>query len=411
MAAGSARGVSGWGRVPQAPLDPILGMSQRYQQDTDPRKVNVSVGAYRTDEGKPLVLNSVKKAEKLLLEDATLNKEYLAQRGDVEYAKLCQKLIFGSDSKLLKEGRVATVQTLSGTGALRLGAEFVKRYAPGAAIYVSSPTWGTHNSIMSHAEVPCKPYRYWDANTKGLDIDGMLADLEGAPDGSIIMLHAAAHNPTGVDPTKEQWDKIREVCTKKMHLCWFDSAYQGYASGDLDKDAYATRSFAEADLPLFVSQSFAKNFGLYGERAGTLSMTCCSSEAVTNVLSQLDIIIRNIYSNPPKHGAYIVKTILSNPELEKEWRQELLDMSLRIQDMRKQLFDELTRLGTPGSWNHITDQIGMFSFTGLSEAQSTAMVDKHHVYMLKNGRISMAGVTSNNVKYMAQAIDDVVRNC
>merc|ERR1719456_705771 len=227
----SARCMSAWASVPQAPLDPILGMSQRYAKDPDPRKVNVSIGAYRTDEGKPLVLNCVKKAEKLMLEDSSLNKEYLPQRGDAVYSALCQKMIFGADSGLVKDGLVATVQTLSGTGALRLGAEFVKRYAPGVAIYVSSPTWGTHTSIMQHAEVPCKNYRYWDAENRNLNLAGMLEDLENAPDGSIMMLHAAAHNPTGVDPTQEQWDQIMAVCQKKKHICWFDNAYQGYATG------------------------------------------------------------------------------------------------------------------------------------------------------------------------------------
>merc|ERR1719502_2366892 len=405
-----ARCMSAWSSVPQAPLDPILGMSQRHAADTDPRKVNVSIGAYRTDEGKPLVLSCVKKAEKMMLEDSSLNKEYLPQRGDVEYAKLCQKMIFGKDSQLIKDGTVATVQTLSGTGALRLGAEFVKRYAPGVAIYVSSPTWGTHTSIMDHANLPCKTYRYWDAENRNLNLAGMLEDIENAPDGSIIMLHAAAHNPTGVDPTKEQWDQIKAVCQKKSHLCWFDNAYQGYATGCLDKDGYATRSFAESGLQLLISQSFAKNFGLYGERAGTFSLTCGSTEEVNNVLSQLDVLIRNLYSNPPKHGANIVKIVLSNPELEQEWREELLAMSVRIQDMRKALYDELVSLGTPGSWTHITSQIGMFSFTGLTPEQSKAMLEKHHVYMLTNGRISMAGVTSKNVKYLAAAIDDVVRN-
>jgi aspartate/tyrosine/aromatic aminotransferase len=319
-------------------------------------------------------------------------------------------MIFGADSKLIKEGRVATVQSLSGTGALRLGAEFMKRYAPGVAVYVSSPTWGTHTSIMQHAEVPCKSYRYWDAGNRNLNLQGMLEDIEAAPEGSVMMLHAAAHNPTGVDPTQEQWQQILAVCQKKKHICWFDNAYQGYATGCLDKDGYATRLFAEAGMPLFISQSFAKNFGLYGERAGTFSITCDSPDAVKNVLSQLDVIIRNLYSNPPKHGANIVKLVLSTPELEKEWREELLAMSVRIQEMRKEMYDELVRLGTPGSWTHITSQIGMFSFTGLSPAQSKAMVDKHHVYMLGNGRISMAGVTSKNVKYMTAAIDDVVRN-
>merc|ERR1712070_101463 len=239
---------------------------------------------------------------------------------------------------------------------------------------------------------------------------GMLADIEDAPEGSVIMPHAAAHNPTGVDPTKEQWDRIMAVCQKRNHVCWFDSAYQGFATGDLELDAYAMRSFAEAGLPLFVSQSFAKNFGLYGERVGTFSLTCGSVESKNNVMGQLDIIIRNLYSNPPKHGANIVKTVLSDPDLYQEWRDELLAMSMRIQDMRAALFAELNNLGTPGTWNHITDQIGMFSFTGLTPAQCKQMVEKHHIYMLGNGRVSMAGVTSGNVKYIAQAIDDVVRN-
>ncbi|KAK3255560.1 hypothetical protein CYMTET_35260 [Cymbomonas tetramitiformis] len=404
------RSIGDWANVPAAPLDPILGMSQRFQADTDPRKVNVSIGAYRTDEGKPLVLNCVKKAEKIILDNTTLNKEYLPQRGDVTYAALCQKMLFGEDSQLLKDGLVATAQTLSGTGALRLGAEFVKRYAPGTAVYISSPTWGTHNSIMDQAGVPYKPYQYWDKENRNLNLAGMLDDLKAAPDGSIIMLHAAAHNPTGVDPTKDQWDQIMEVCKAKGHVCWFDSAYQGFATGCLEKDAYALRKFAENGLPLFVSQSFAKNFGLYGERVGTFSLTCGSSDTVKSVMSQMDIIIRNLYSNPPKHGANIVKTVLSDPELYQEWRDELLAMSVRIQDMRKVLFDELIRLETPGSWKHVTDQIGMFSFTGLTPEQSKAMVEKHHIYMLGNGRVSMAGVTSGNVKYIAAAIDDVVRN-
>jgi len=402
--------MSGWTNVPAAPLDPILGVAQRFQACTDDRKVNVSIGAYRTDEGKPLVLNCVKKAEKILLDNNTLNKEYLPQRGDVGYVELCQTMLFGEGSELLKNGLVATAQTLSGTGALRLGAEFMKRFAPGTEVYISSPTWGTHNSIMDQAGVGFKPYRYWNAEGRNLDLSGMLEDIKGAPEGSVIMLHAAAHNPTGVDPTKEQWDQIYEVCKEKKHICWFDSAYQGFATGCLEKDAYAMRKFADGGLPLFVSQSFAKNFGLYGERVGTFSLTCGSPDSVKNVMSQLDIIIRNLYSNPPKHGANIVKTVLSSPELYQEWRDELLDMSMRIQDMRKVLFDELTRLETPGTWEHVTDQIGMFSFTGLSPEQAKQMVEKHHIYMLGNGRVSMAGVTSGNVKYIAAAIDDVVRN-
>jgi len=399
-----------WSNVSQAPLDPILGMSQRFQADTDARKVNVSIGAYRTDEGKPLVLNCVKKAEKLILDNGTLNKEYLPQRGDAIFSQLCQKMLFGEESQLVKDGLVATVQTLSGTGSLRIGAEFLKRFATGKKVFISSPTWGTHNSIMDHAGVPYGAYRYWNAAGRDLDLAGMLADIGDAPDGSVMLLHAAAHNPTGVDPTKEQWDQIMELCKQKKHLCWFDSAYQGFATGDLEIDAYAMRKFADSGLPLLLSQSFAKNFGLYGERIGTFSVVCGAPEQVTSVMSQLDIIIRNLYSNPPKHGANIVKTVLSDPALYQEWRDELLAMSKRIQDMRAMLYEELVRLGTPGSWTHITSQIGMFSFTGLNPAQAKAMVEKHHIYMLGNGRVSMAGVTSGNVKYIAQAIDDVVRD-
>lgn len=263
---------------------------------------------------------------------------------------------------------------------------------------------------MDHAGVPYGPYRYWNAAGRDLDLAGMLADIGDAPDGSVMLLHAAAHNPTGVDPTKEQWDQIMELCKQKKHLCWFDSAYQGFATGDLEIDAYAMRKFADSGLPLLLSQSFAKNFGLYGERIGTFSVVCGAPQQVTSVMSQLDIIIRNLYSNPPKHGANIVKTVLSDPALYQEWRDELLAMSKRIQDMRAMLYEELVRLGTPGSWTHITSQIGMFSFTGLNPAQAKAMVEKHHIYMLGNGRVSMAGVTSGNVKYIAQAIDDVVRD-
>lgn len=407
------RCMSFWANVPQAPLDPILGISQRFQQCTDPRKVNVSIGAYRTDDGQPLVLSSVKKAEMLVVEGVQagkLNKEYLPQRGDAEYAALCQKMLLGADSQLLKDGKLATVQTISGTGALRVGAEFAKRYAPGKSVYISSPTWGTHTSIMEHAEVPTASYRYWDAENRNLNINGMLEDINNAPEGSIMLLHAAAHNPTGVDPTREQWDQIRSACTAKKHICWFDSAYQGFATGDLETDAYALRSFADAGLPMFVSVSFAKNFGLYGERIGNFNVVCGSSDIVKAVLSQLDLIIRNLYSNPPKHGANIVKTILGSPELYKEWCDELKAMSVRIQEMRAALFAEMTTLGTPGSWTHITSQIGMFSYTGLNKAQATAMLEKHHIYMLPNGRISMAGINTKNVKYFAECMDDVVRN-
>jgi len=277
-------------------------------------------------------------------------------------------------------------------------------------VYVSTPTWGTHKTIMAHAGVPCAGYRYWNEATKGLDFDGMMQDIATCPMGSIFLLHPAAHNPTGVDPTQEQWKAISKACQMNGIICWFDSAYQGFATGDLDRDAFAIQHFTNSGHPVLASQSFAKNFGLYGERIGSFSVVCANKDRVTPVLSQLDIIIRNLYSNPPKHGANIVKTVLKSKELTQMWRDELLAMSVRIQDMRAALVGELKKLGTPGNWSHVTSQIGMFCFTGLSKTQVKNMVEKHHVYMLANGRISMAGVTTKNVAYLAAAMDETVRN-
>jgi len=390
-------------------MDAILGMNLMYNKDTDPRKVNLGVGAYRTDDNKPYVLGCVKKAEAKILSDTTLNKEYLPQRGDPEFCELAMKMLLGN-SKPMAEGRVATVQTLSGTGSLRVAGEFIKRFIPGRVVYLSNPTWGTHNSILDHSGVQYKSYRYWDEKTRGLNIKGMLEDISATPMGSIIMLHAAAHNPTGVDPTEDQWKQIATACHRNGNIVWFDSAYQGFASGCLDKDAWGARYFADMGLPMITSQSFAKNFGLYGERIGTFGVVCGRKEKVAPVLSQLDLIIRNLYSNPPKHGANIVKVVLKDAALTQEWREELKIMSGRIIAMRQALFNELKKLGTPGDWTHVTSQIGMFSYTGLNLKQCENMINKHHIYMLKNGRVSMAGVTTKNVAYVAAAIDESVRN-
>jgi aspartate/tyrosine/aromatic aminotransferase len=395
--------------IEEAPMDAILGMNLLFQKDTDPRKVNVGIGAYRTDENKPFVLSCVKKAEAKVIADSSLNKEYLPQRGDAEFCDLAIKMLLGN-TKPVVEGRCAVVQTLSGTGSLRVAGEFIRRFLPGRLVYLSSPTWGTHNSILEHSGVAFKSYRYWDEKSRGLNINGMVEDISAAPMGSIIMLHAAAHNPTGVDPTEEQWKRIAAACHANGNIVWFDSAYQGFASGCLDKDAFATRYFADLGLPMITSQSFAKNFGLYGERIGTFAVVCGRKEQVPKVMSQLDVIIRNLYSNPPKHGANIVKVVLKDPALTQEWRDELKIMSGRIIGMRQALFNELKKLGTPGDWSHITSQIGMFSYTGLNVKQCENMINKHHIYMLKNGRISMAGVTTKNVAYIAQAIDESVRN-
>jgi len=253
-------------------------------------------------------------------------------------------------------------------------------------------------------------YRYWDKNTKGLDINGMLEDLSNVPDGSIILLHACAHNPTGVDPTESQWRQILEVMQRKKHLAFFDSAYQGYASGDLVKDAFAVRLFDQAGMEFVLAQSFSKNLGLYGERAGCASVVCANTSARKACDTQLRGVIRPMYSNPPKHGAYIVKKVLGNPVRFEEWLVELNGMSGRILKMREMLRAAIEARNCPGQWNHITDQIGMFSYTGLTGEQVDFIEQKYHVYMLRSGRISMAGVSANKVDYIADAIVDAVKN-
>lgn len=392
-----------------APPDEIFNTGIRYRADTDARKVDLGVGAYRTDEGKPLVLNVIRKAEAIIAKETNVNHEYLGIDGDQRFVKVARELMFGANSPAIKENRLVTCQSLSGTGALRLAVEFIERFLPkGTKIYWSKPTWGNHLSIFSAAHVPAAPYRYWDAKGRKLDINGMLEDIRAAPERSVILLHACAHNPTGVDPTREQWKQIAEVIRSRNHLPFFDSAYQGFASGDLENDAWAIRYFVEQGFEMFCAQSFAKNFGLYNERIGTVSVVCSNAEKAKATLSQMKLVIRSNYSNPPAFGARIVGTILTSPELYAEWKQELKGMSGRIQAMRQLLVDELKRLGTPGDWSHITSQIGMFSFTGLTPKQCEAMINKHHIYLLSNGRISMAGINTKNGKYVANAIHDVV---
>lgn len=396
-----------------APPNEIFNTKAAYLADKDPRKVNLGIGAYRTDEGKPYVLPIVKKAEIALAADNARNKEYLGISGDAAFVKVAQKLIFGNDSDALKEGRIAGSQALSGTGALRILFEFIAAHMPGVTCYLSRPTWENHYSVLVKCGIKPAFYSYWDPKTRGLDFEGMTADIENAPNGSIILLHACAHNPTGVDPTMEQWTQLMHLIKRKNHIAFFDSAYQGFASGDLDRDAAAVRMFVKNGCEVFVAQSFAKNLGLYGERIGCASIVCRTPAIAKAVSSQLNLVIRPMYSNPPMHGAKIVTYVLSNPQNFREWQNELTMMSGRIEAMRKALVAELERLGTPsssGDWKHITSQIGMFAYTGLTAAQVSKMVSKHHIYLLKSGRISLAGLNSKNVSYVAQAIDDVVRN-
>eukprot|EP01089_Gocevia_fonbrunei_P020182 TRINITY_DN7440_c0_g1_i1.p1 TRINITY_DN7440_c0_g1~~TRINITY_DN7440_c0_g1_i1.p1 ORF type:complete len:408 (-),score=97.03 TRINITY_DN7440_c0_g1_i1:79-1302(-) len=400
-----------WNHLTVAPDDPILGINLLFKKDTSADKVNLGVGAYRTEEGQPFILNAVKKVEQEIL--TTTNHEYIPIDGLEDFTKQSAILLFGKDSPALKENRVCTVQSLSGTGALRLGAAFLHQFLPkeNHVVYISDPTWGNHFQVFAHAGITNqKKYRYFDKKTNGLDFAGMCEDISGAPAGAIILLHTCAHNPTGVDPTIDQWKQIISIMKEKKLIPFFDTAYQGFASGDLDRDAASVRMAIDAGLELLASQSYAKNFGLYSERTGALNIVCDNAKAVPAVRSQMKLIIRPMYSSPPSHGAHIVTKILSDPKLYDEWLVDLKAMAGRIDRMRTELYAALVERKTPGDWTHITNQIGMFSFTGLSEAQVEEIVKKYHIYMLKNGRISMAGLSSLSVVKLANAIDDVVRN-
>ncbi|KAK9448064.1 pyridoxal phosphate-dependent transferase [Limtongia smithiae] len=400
--------------VTVAPPDALFGVLAAYKADPSPIKVDVSVGAYRDDSGKPWVLPVVKKVDVLLKDDPTLDHEYLPITGLPDFTAASAKLVLGADADAIKTDRVASVQTISGTGANHLGALFLARHPPTTSngtpsVYISSPTWPNHKQIFANVGIPVKEYPYWDAATLGLDLTGFLATLEAADPGSIILLHACAHNPTGVDPTPDQWKTIAEVMIRRNLFAFFDCAYQGFASGDLDKDAWAVRYFLSLGVELLVCQSFAKNFGLYGERAGALHVVSSSADVSVAVKSQLALLQRSEISNPPAYGARIVAKVLNDPTLFNEWTVDLKIMAGRIQEMRKVLFDKLIELGTPGTWNHIIDQIGMFSFTGLTPAQVAKITKEYHVYLTANGRISMAGLNSHNVEYFAKAVDSVVR--
>ncbi|GJD05822.1 Aspartate aminotransferase, cytoplasmic isozyme 1 [Galdieria sulphuraria] len=377
---------SHWSHVPAAPPDSILGIASLYRNDPEKKKLNLSVGAYRDDNGNPAVLRVVRKVE----QEPAPDHEYIPMAGIPSFCQAAVQLILGEKAQSIKEKRVVTVQSLSGTGALRVGAEFLCQfYRPAATtekpcVYIPRPSWGNH-----HAK-------------------GLLDDLTNIPSQSIIVLHACAHNPTGADPSKQLWKQILQVVIQKQHLVFFDSAYQGFASGDLEKDAFAVRMFEQSGIEMLIAQSFAKNMGLYGERVGALSFVCKDSSVVASVQSQLETIIRSMYSSPPANGARIASRILNNPVLFEEWKQELLEMSGRIQEMRKLLFEALVSRKTPGDWSHITKQIGMFSFTGLNVEQVRYLREKYHIYMTEDGRASMAGLSRETVPLFADGIHDAV---
>ena len=389
--------------------DAVFDLNTRYKADPNPQKINLGVGAYRTNQGQPWVLPVVRKAEKLVLEE-NLDHEYLPISGLEDFNRSAVKLVLG-DHKVLAEGRNASVQCLSGTGALRTGGEYIKRAKPLSTVYVSEPTWILHHTLFKSCGLKVETYPYYNLETKSLDFEKLIEFLKDSEKGSVFVLHVCGHNPTGVDPSQSQWMQIAQIMKQKDLFPFFDSAYQGFATGNLENDSFAVRLFADMDMEFLISQSFAKNFGLYNERVGCLTAVCSSQNEAEAVHTHFCNITRNLVSNPPAHGARIVSKILQTPSLYNEWLDNLNTMVDRIKEIRKQLFDALKEHDTPGNWDHILNQIGMFSFTGLTEAQSKMMVEKFHCYMTLNGRISMCGLTTDNVQYFADCLDFVVRNC
>ncbi|ORY78870.1 pyridoxal phosphate-dependent transferase [Leucosporidium creatinivorum] len=405
----ATRFASAWSQVKAGPPDAILGVTEAFKADKSPVKINLGVGAYRDAEGKPYVLPSVRTVDEQIVQ-AKNDKEYLPITGFPEFTKQAAILAYGKDSKPLQDGRIAITQSISGTGALRIAGAFLERHYPHSkAIYLPSPTWGNHIPIFKDSGLEVKTYSYYDKNTVGLDFEGLKKDMEAAPPKSVFLLHACAHNPTGIDPTKEQWKEISQIMKEKEHFPLFDSAYQGFATGSVDADAFAPRHFVEQGHQIALCQSFAKNMGLYGERIGAFSVVCESAEEKARVDSQIKILVRPLYSNPPVHGARIAGTILSDPALYEQWLKEVKGMADRIITMRTTLYDLLNELGSKKEWGHIKSQIGMFCYTGLTADQVAKLASEHHVYLTKDGRISVAGVTPGNVRHLAESIHAVTK--
>ncbi|TLD33328.1 hypothetical protein PspLS_00645 [Pyricularia sp. CBS 133598] len=382
--------------------DNVRCITEAFKADSNNKKINLGVGAYRDDAGKPYVLPSVRQAEEKVIA-ARMNKEYAGITGVPEFTSGALTLAYGKDSSALD--RTAITQSISGTGALRIGAEFLSKFYPGAKnIYIPTPSWANHNAVFTQAGLKVEKYRYYNKDTIGLDFEGLVADVKAAPKGSIFLFHACAHNPTGVDPTPEQWREIETAVKSAGHYAFFDMAYQGFASGDIHKDAFALRHFVAQGHNVCLAQSFAKNMGLYGERVGAFSIVCESAEEKKRVDSQLKILVRPMYSNPPIHGARIAAQILNTPALYDQWLAEVKGMADRIITMRALLKENLEKLGSKHDWSHITSQIGMFAYTGLTPEQMKQLAKSHSVYATKDGRISVAGITSENVGRLAEAI-------
>ena len=392
--------------VEMAHRDPILGLNEQFAADTNPNKVNLGVGVYFDDNGKLPLLQCVQAAEKTMMEKPAA-RGYLPIDGIAAYDAAVKSLVFGADSEPVKSGRIATVQGIGGTGGLKIGADFLKKLTPAAKVLISDPSWENHRALFTSAGFTVESYRYYNAASRSVDFDGMLADLNAAAPGTIILLHACCHNPTGYDITAAQWDQVIAVVKARNLVPFLDMAYQGFGNG-IAEDGAVIGKFVAAGLDFFVSTSFSKSFSLYGERVGALSVLCSSKEEADRVLSQLKIVIRTNYSNPPIHGGAVVAAVLGNPELRALWEKELGDMRVRIKAMRQKLVDGLKAAGVKQDMSFITTQIGMFSYSGLTKDQMVRLRSEFGVYGTDTGRMCVAALNSKNIDYVCHAIAKVV---
>ncbi len=387
--------------------DPILTLVETFHKDPRTTKVNLGIGLYYDEQGRIPLLGSVRQAEAAIAA-APAPRSYLPMEGAADYRAVVQKLLFGADSAALKAGRVATIQTLGGSGALKVGADLLKRYFPKSEAWVSNPTWDNHRSIFEGAGIVVHDYPYYDANTGGVDFAGMVACLKGLPEQSIVLLHPCCHNPTGVDLSREQWQQVIAIVAERKLIPFLDIAYQGFGDG-LDEDAYAIRALADSGLPFLVSNSFSKNLSFYGERVGGLSVVCKDAEEAGRVLGQLKFTVRRNYSSPPIHGELVTTIVMNDAALHAEWVKEVTEMRTRIKAMRQKLYEVLTARVPGKDFSYFTKQRGMFSYTGLSPAQVDRLREEFGVYLVRSGRMCVAGLNTGNVAYVAEAMAAVLQ--
>ena len=386
--------------------DPILSLNEDFQRDPRTDKVNLSIGIYFDDAGRIPVLSSVREAEAQLLAEAA-TKSYLPMEGAAEYRSGVQALLFGADHEALASRRVATIQSVGSSGGLKVGADFIARWLPGSAVWVSDPTWDNHRAMFEGAGLAVHTYPYYDASTGGLRFDAMRSTLQGLPKRSVVLMHACCHNPTGVDLSADQWDALVPVLRERDLIAYLDLAYQGFGDGP-DADAYAVRALARAGLSFFVANSFSKSMSVYGERCGALSVVCPDAQQAQNVLGQLKSTVRRNYSSPPMHGGLLVARVLNDVRLRAQWLQELADMRERILAMRQALFHGLTQRLPHQDFGYLLRQRGMFSYTGLSAAQVDRLREEGGVYLVRSGRLCVAGLNSGNVDRTAEALARVL---